>query len=77
MRLVFLVAFCFLAFDNYADTHLEYSGQDDAMVVNSGEAQYDGNEIILVGEVDVQHSLGGISAANVCWARARSKRSWF
>lgn len=36
--------------------------KDDSMVVNSGEAQYDGKEIVLVGQVVVQHSLGQISA---------------
>lgn len=35
---------------------------DEAMIVNSGEAQYNGKEIVLVGEVVVQHSLGQISA---------------
>lgn len=36
--------------------------KDDSMVVNSGEAQYDGKEIVLVGQVVVQHGLGKISA---------------
>lgn len=36
--------------------------RDESMVVNSGEAQYDGKEIILVGDVVVQHGLGLISA---------------
>lgn len=36
--------------------------KDDALFVNSGEAQYDGKEIVLVGQVAVQHSLGQISA---------------
>ncbi len=36
--------------------------KEDSMVVNSGEAQYDGKQIILVGQVIVQHSLGQISA---------------
>lgn len=35
---------------------------DEAMVVNSGEAQYDGKEIVLTGHVVVQHPLGQISA---------------
>jgi lipopolysaccharide export system protein LptA len=36
--------------------------KEDSMVVNSGEAQYDGKEIVLVGEVVVQHPLGQISS---------------
>jgi hypothetical protein len=36
--------------------------KDDSMIVNSGEAQYNGKEIVLVGQVVVQHSLGQISA---------------
>jgi hypothetical protein len=36
--------------------------EEESMVVNSGEAQYDGKEIILVGKVVVQHGLGQISA---------------
>jgi lipopolysaccharide export system protein LptA len=36
--------------------------KEDAMIVNSGEAQYDGKEIVLVGQVVVQHGLGQISA---------------
>jgi lipopolysaccharide export system protein LptA len=36
--------------------------KDDAMVINSGEAQYDGKEIVLSGQVVVQHGLGQISA---------------
>lgn len=35
---------------------------EEAIVVNSGEAQYDGKEIVLVGQVAVQHSLGQIAA---------------
>lgn len=35
--------------------------KEDSMVVNSGEAEYDGKEIILTGQVVVQHSLGQIS----------------
>jgi lipopolysaccharide export system protein LptA len=38
------------------------SDNDESMVVNSGEAQYDGKEIIFVGHVVVQHGLGQISA---------------
>jgi hypothetical protein len=34
----------------------------DSLLVNSGEAQYDGKEIVLVGQVVVQHGLGQISA---------------
>ena len=36
--------------------------KDESMVVNSGEAQYDGKEIVFVGQVVVQHGLGQISA---------------
>lgn len=36
--------------------------KEDAMIVNSGEAQYDGKEIVLVGQVSVEHGLGQISA---------------
>lgn len=35
---------------------------DETMKVNSGEAQYDGKEIVLIGEVVVQHGLGQISS---------------
>jgi lipopolysaccharide export system protein LptA len=35
---------------------------EESMVVNSGEAQYDGKEIVFVGQVVVQHGLGQISA---------------
>lgn len=40
--------------------------KEDSMVVDSGEAQYDGKEIILTGQVSVQHSLGQISACRLC-----------
>jgi lipopolysaccharide export system protein LptA len=36
--------------------------KENAMIVNSGEAQYNGREIILTGQVIVQHDLGQISA---------------
>jgi lipopolysaccharide export system protein LptA len=36
--------------------------KDEPLVVNSGEAQYDGKEIVLVGQVVVQHGLGQIFA---------------
>lgn len=36
--------------------------KEEPLLVNSGEALYDGKEISLVGEVVVQHSLGQISA---------------
>lgn len=37
-------------------------GQEEPMKVNSGEAEYNGREISLVGDVVVQHGLGKISA---------------
>lgn len=37
-------------------------GGDEMMNVSSGEAHYSGKEIVLVGEVVVQHGLGQISA---------------
>lgn len=40
----------------------DFERKEESMVVNSGEAQYDGKEITLVGEVVVQHGLGQISA---------------
>lgn len=36
--------------------------KEEAMIVNSGEAQYNGKEIVLTGQVAVQHELGQISA---------------
>lgn len=36
--------------------------KEDTMIVNSGEAQYDGKSIVLIGQVKVEHSLGHISA---------------
>ena len=47
----------------------EFPSQE-MMKVNSGEAQYDGKEIVLVGEVNVQHSLGEISARRLCFQPA-------
>lgn len=52
----------FLLFSSLQAEESSYFQKDDSMVVNSGEAQYDGKEIILVGQVVVQHSLGQISA---------------
>lgn len=37
-------------------------GEDSPFMVNSGEAEYNGQEISLVGDVVVQHGLGTISA---------------
>ena len=45
----------------------------EMMRVNSGEAQYDGKEIVLVGQVNVQHSLGEISARRLCIQPASGK----
>lgn len=36
--------------------------KDETIKVHSGEVQYDGKEIVLVGQVSVQHGLGQISA---------------
>jgi len=50
---------------NSLETTVEVKPSDfneDAMTVNSGEVQYNGKEIILVGQVIVQHALGLISA---------------
>lgn len=40
----------------------EKSTAEQMMVIKSGEAQYTGREVILTGQVEVQHSLGEISA---------------
>lgn len=53
---------CILLFSALQAQEDSFLQKDDSMVVNSGEAQYDGKEIILVGQVSVQHSLGQISA---------------
>jgi lipopolysaccharide export system protein LptA len=38
------------------------SGQEEPMVIQSGEAEYNGREISLVGQVVVQHELGQLSS---------------
>lgn len=52
----------FLLFSALQAQESSFLQKEDAMIVNSGEAQYDGKEIVLVGQVVVQHSLGQISA---------------
>jgi hypothetical protein len=44
---------------------------DDSIVVNSGDIQYDGKEFVLVGEVVVEHSLGKISAHRLSFESMR------
>lgn len=41
------------------------SEKEDVMIVNSGEVLYEGKEIVLMGEVSVQHHLGEISARSL------------
>lgn len=55
------ISFLCLSFLRSEET-LPLLQKEDSMVVSSGEAQYDGKEIILVGQVVVQHGLGQISA---------------
>lgn len=57
--LLFLLFYLFQAVPAQESSALQ---KDDSMVVNSGEAHYDGKEITLTGQVAVQHSLGQISA---------------
>ncbi|MDP1879591.1 MAG: hypothetical protein Q8K60_01465, partial [Parachlamydiaceae bacterium] len=39
--------------------------REHPLIVTSGEANYDGQDIVLVGDVSVQHSLGKILAKNL------------
>lgn len=55
----------FLLFSTLQSQESSIVEKDDSMIVDSGEAQYNGKEIILVGQVVVQHSLGQISARHL------------
>lgn len=61
-RKVFFFLFFAIRFFSFAAA--EVFPADDAMVIKSGEAQYDGKEIFLSGKVVVEHGLGHIFAGN-------------
>lgn len=60
-NLLFSLGICFYPWISFAQQETPAS-KEDSMLVSSAEAQYDGKEIILTGQVSIQHSIGQISA---------------
>jgi lipopolysaccharide export system protein LptA len=54
--------------------NFELRAQEEPMVVNSGEAEYDGKRISLVGNVSIEHGLGKISAHRLSIEPDKKKR---
>ena len=54
--------FCFLLFCSFSEEKKRFPNDENTIEVNSGEANYEGNEIVLFGDVSVKHSLGEILA---------------
>lgn len=55
----------------------EIAVQDEPLVINSGEAEYNGKEISLTGNVVIQHSLGKIAAQHLTILPSEDKKMRF
>lgn len=53
------------------------SNLEEPMVINSGEAEYNGQEISLIGNVNIDHGLGKISAHRLKLAPSSDKKMKF
>lgn len=53
----------------------ERAGEADSLIIHSGEAEYNGSEVTLNGNVRVEHSLGILSGRHITLTPAKDKKN--